>query len=146
MINMAEVNAHRDRALSPDNPFIRGTAQNPDVFFQNREAANVYYDKVPGIIEEKMEQFASLTGRRYKLFDYYGHDEPDRIIIIMGSGGCAVQETIDYLRERQAFGKPLLWLFGSDFTAGYPAMFVVAIGLLARSAIGPVERDRKSVV
>jgi len=97
MINMDEVNAHRDRALSPDNPFIRGTAQNPDVFFQNREAANPYYDKVPGIVEEKMEQFAALTGRKYQLFDYYGHAAADRVIIIMGSGGCAVQETVDFL-------------------------------------------------
>ena len=100
MINMDEVNAHRDRALSPDNPFIRGTAQNPDVFFQNREAANPYYDKVPGIVEEMMGKFASMTGRKYKLFDYYGHNEPDRIIIIMGSGGCTVQETIDYLNSK----------------------------------------------
>ena len=83
MIDMDEVNAHRDRALSPDNPFIRGTAQNPDVFFQNREAANIYYDKVPGIVEEMMEKFASLTGRKYNLFDYYGHEHPDRVIIIM---------------------------------------------------------------
>ena len=97
MIDMDEVNAHRDRALSPDNPFIRGTAQNPDVFFQNREAANIYYDKVPGIVEEMMEKFASLTGRKYNLFDYYGHEHPDRVIIIMGSGGNTVQETVDYL-------------------------------------------------
>lgn len=100
MINMDEVNAHRQRALSPNNPFIRGTAQNPDVFFQNREAANTYYDKVPGIVEEKMEQFAALTGRKYKLFDYYGDPEADRIIIIMGSGGGAVQEIVDYLNAR----------------------------------------------
>ena len=100
MINMGEVNAHRDRALSPDHPFIRGTAQNPDVFFQNREAANKYYEKVPGIVEEKMNQFALLTGRKYKLFDYYGHEEPDNIIIIMGSGGCAVQEAIDYMNSK----------------------------------------------
>ena len=100
MINMDEVNAHRQRALSPENPFIRGTAQNPDVFFQNREAANTYYNNVPGIVEEKMEQFAALTGRKYKLFDYYGHTEADQIIIIMGSGGCAVQEIVDYLNAK----------------------------------------------
>ena len=100
MINMDEVNAHRARALSPDNPFIRGTAQNPDVFFQNREAANPFYDKVPSIVEKMMDRFAELTGRKYKLFEYYGHDTPDRIIVIMGSGGCAVQETIDYLNAK----------------------------------------------
>ena len=100
MVNMDEVNAHRNRALSPDNPFIRGTAQNPDVFFQNREAANPYYDKVPAIVECKMEKFHELTGRGYKLFEYYGHPLPDRIIIIMGSGGCAVQEAVDYLNQK----------------------------------------------
>ena len=99
MIDMDLVNAHRDRGLSPDNPSIRGTAQNPDVFFQNREAANTFYDKVPGIVEETMDKFAALTGRKYKLFDYYGHDHPDRVIIIMGSGACAVQETVDYLNS-----------------------------------------------
>lgn len=97
MIDMDEVNAHRRRALSPDNPFIRGTAQNPDVFFQNREAANPYYDKAPGITQEMMDQFAALTGRKYKLFDYYGHEQAEHIIIIMGSGTGAVQETVDYL-------------------------------------------------
>ena len=99
MVDMDEVNAHRARGLSPNNPIIRGTAQNPDVFFQNREAANTYYEKVPGIVEEMMDKFAALTGRKYKLFDYYGHDHPDRVIIIMGSGAGAVQETVDYLNS-----------------------------------------------
>ncbi|MDE3143792.1 MAG: pyruvate:ferredoxin (flavodoxin) oxidoreductase [Bacteroidota bacterium] len=99
MVDMDLVNAHRARGLSPDNPIIRGTAQNPDVFFQNREAANTYYEKVPDIVEEMMDKFAALTGRKYKLFDYYGHDHPDRVIIIMGSGGGAVQETVDYLNS-----------------------------------------------
>ncbi|MBS1666533.1 MAG: pyruvate:ferredoxin (flavodoxin) oxidoreductase [Bacteroidetes bacterium] len=100
MVDMNEVNQHRARALSPENPFIRGTAQNPDVFFQNREAANSYYDKVPAIVEEKMKQFGELTGRHYRLFDYYGNAEADRVIVIMGSGECAVQETVDYLNEK----------------------------------------------
>lgn len=99
MIDMDAVNTHRDRGLSPDNPFIRGTAQNPDVFFQNTEAANTFYDKVPKIVEEMMEKFASLTGRKYNLFDYYGHQQPNRVIIIMGSGSTAVQETVDYLNN-----------------------------------------------
>jgi pyruvate-ferredoxin/flavodoxin oxidoreductase len=99
MIDMDMINAHRDRALSPDNPFIRGTAQNPDVYFQNREAANVYFEAVPGMVQAAMDKFAGLTGRQYHLFDYYGHPEADRIIVIMGSGSGAVQETVDYLNN-----------------------------------------------
>ncbi len=94
------VNAHRDRALSPDNPSIRGTAQNPDVYFQNREAANQWYLNVPEAVQHTMDQFATLTGRKYKLFEYYGHAEADRVIIIMGSGAGAVKETVDYLNEQ----------------------------------------------
>jgi pyruvate-ferredoxin/flavodoxin oxidoreductase len=100
MIDQDAVNAHRDRALSPDNPFIRGTAQNPDVFFQNREAANQWYYNVPGVVKEEMDKFYKLTGRRYNLFEYYGHPEADRVVILMGSGTGAVKETVDYLNEK----------------------------------------------
>lgn len=100
MIDRDAVNAHRDRALSPNNPFIRGTAQNPDVYFQNREGANTYHNNVPAIVKQKMEKFAQLTGRKYKLFEYHGDLHPDRIIIIMGSGAGAVKETVDYLNEK----------------------------------------------
>jgi pyruvate-ferredoxin/flavodoxin oxidoreductase len=99
LIDMTAIHALRDRALNPSNPSIRGTAQNPDVFFQNREAANTFYDNVPGIVQSTMDQFYELTGRRYNLFEYYGHEHPDRIIIIMGSGAGAVKETVDYLNE-----------------------------------------------
>lgn len=99
MIDIDAVNAHRDRALSPDNPFIRGTAQNPDVFFQNREAANLYYARVPEIVKQKMKKFEKLTGRSYKLYEYYGHPEADRLIIIMGSGAGTVKETVEYLNN-----------------------------------------------
>lgn len=99
MMDQDAINAHRDRALSPDNPFIRGTAQNPDVYFQNREAANPFFEKVPEIVQAEMDKFAKLTGRQYKLFDYYGHPHPDRVIVIMGSGAGAVQETVDYLNS-----------------------------------------------
>lgn len=104
MIDKDAINALRSRALSPDNPFIRGTAQNPDVYFQNTEAANSYYAKVPGIVKAEMEKFASLTGRKYDLFEYYGHAAPERIIIIMGSGTGAVKETVDYLTAK---GEPV---------------------------------------
>ncbi len=101
MIDADAVNAHRDRSLSPNNPFIRGTAQNPDVYFQNREASNPYYNNVAGIVKEKMQQLAKLTGRKYDLYEYYGHPHPEKIIIIMGSGAGAVQETIDYINSNE---------------------------------------------
>ncbi|MDB5192136.1 MAG: pyruvate-ferredoxin/flavodoxin oxidoreductase [Segetibacter sp.] len=100
MMDINAVNNHRDRALSPTNPVVRGTAQNPDVFFQNREAANLYYNEVPVIVKSKMRQFEKLTGRAYKLFEYYGHGEADRMIVIMGSGVGAVRETVDYLNKK----------------------------------------------
>jgi pyruvate-ferredoxin/flavodoxin oxidoreductase len=99
MIDEEDVSKHRKRALNPENPFVRGTAQNPDVFFQSREAANQYYDDVPGIVIEMMNQFEQLTGRSYKLFEYYGHPEAERIIIMMGSGTGPVHEITDYLNE-----------------------------------------------
>ena len=100
MINPDDVARHRVRGLNPSNPFIRGTAQNPDVFFQSREAANKFHWNVPEIVEETMESFSALTGRKYKLFDYHGHPEADKVIIIMGSGAGAVEETVDYLNAK----------------------------------------------
>ena len=99
MINEEDVNRHRHRALNPSNPFIRGTAQNPDVFFQSREAANKYYQQAPLIVEETMKKFEELTGRSYKLFEYHGHPEAERVIVIMGSGAGPVHEVTDYLND-----------------------------------------------
>ena len=87
---------HRERALTPDRPVLRGTAQNPDVFFQARE----FYDACPAIVEKAMEQFAALTGRRYRLFDYVGDPRAERLIVIMGSGAETVDETVQYLTEQ----------------------------------------------
>ncbi len=100
MIRDEDVAAHRKRALNPEHPFIRGTAQNPDVFFQSREAANLYYEAVPGIVEDCMAEFEKLNGRHYELVQYHGHPEAERVIIIMGSATGAVLETVDYLLER----------------------------------------------
>lgn len=100
MINKEDVARHRQRALNPENPFIRGTAQNPDVYFQSREACNQYHWNVPEIVESTMEKFKQLTGRSYKLFEYYGHPEAENIIIMMGSGTGAVNETVDYLNNK----------------------------------------------
>ncbi|HNP21331.1 MAG TPA: pyruvate:ferredoxin (flavodoxin) oxidoreductase [Panacibacter sp.] len=100
MIDEEEVSKHRQRALNPEHPFVRGTAQNPDVFFQSREACNKYYHNVPAIVESTMQQFEQLTGRSYKLFSYYGHPQAEKLIIIMGSGYGPVHEVTDYLNNR----------------------------------------------
>jgi len=100
LIDVNAINDHRDRALSPENDFIRGTAQNPDVYFQNREAANPYFSKVPGIVKDVMKQFGELTGRHYNLFDYYGAPDAERVIIMMGSGTGTAQEVVDHMNAR----------------------------------------------
>ncbi len=100
MINMDLIQAHRERSLSPDHPFIRGTAQNPDVFFQNRETVNTFYDKCPDIVQAKMDQFAKLSGRKYKLFEYHGHPEAERVVILMASSTETAEDTVNYLTEK----------------------------------------------
>jgi pyruvate-ferredoxin/flavodoxin oxidoreductase len=94
--------AHRSRALTPDLPVIRGTAQNPDVYFQAREAVNQYYADCPVVVQEAMDLFAQLTSRQYHLFDYYGDPDADRVIVLMGSGCETVQETVDVLNSQGA--------------------------------------------
>jgi pyruvate-ferredoxin/flavodoxin oxidoreductase len=100
MINDELVQAHRARALSPDRPFIRGTAQNPDVYFQARETVNPFYQACPEIVQKAMDKFAGLTGRRYNLYDYVGAPDAERAIVIMGSGAETAGETALYLAER----------------------------------------------
>ena len=97
LIDEDSIAANRDRALTPDHPVIRGTAQNPDAFFQAREAGNPYYVELPRLLKEAMADFAAQTGRAYKPFDYEGDPEADRVIVIMGSGGEAVAETVGWL-------------------------------------------------
>ena len=100
MIDDDLVRAHRARALNPEHPFIRGTAQNPDVFFQGREAGNPFYAEVPGIVQAAMDEFAALTGRAYHLFDYDGPADAERVVMIMGSGSDVVHETATELDRR----------------------------------------------
>jgi pyruvate-ferredoxin/flavodoxin oxidoreductase len=100
MISDELIAAHRARALSPDYPVLRGSAQNPDVFFQARETVNPYYAACPGIVQKVMDRFAALTGRQYKLYQYVGSPDADRVIVIMGSGTEAVQETVEHLNAR----------------------------------------------
>ena len=99
MINLELVYEHRARALNPDNPFIRGTAQNPDVYFQGRETVNKFYEKTPRIVQQTMDRFAKLTGRQYGLFEYHGDPQADRIIVVMGSAAETVSQTIDALPD-----------------------------------------------
>ncbi|APG24903.1 pyruvate:ferredoxin (flavodoxin) oxidoreductase [Syntrophotalea acetylenica] len=100
MIDDKLVHAHRDRALSPDRPKIRGTSQNPDVYFQGRETVNAYYDKVPGILQAQMDKFARHVGRQYSLVDYVGAPDAERVVVVMGSGADTVHELVEYLNAR----------------------------------------------
>ncbi len=97
MINDDLVQQHRDNGMSPDHPVIRGTSQNPDVYFQARETVNPYYRKMPGIVQSCMDRFAELSGRQYQLFEYVGAADAEHIIILMGSGCEAAHETVDHL-------------------------------------------------
>ncbi len=97
MIDDKYVKLHRSKALNPDNPFIRGTAQNPDVYFQGRETVNKFYNKFPEILQNAMNSFFTITGRKYELYDYHGSPDAERIIIMMGSGCETAEETVDHL-------------------------------------------------
>ena len=99
MIDEELVRKHRARALSPDNPIIRGTSHNPDTYFQAREKINPYYDACPDLVQEAMDKFAKIVGRQYKLFQYEGASDADRIIVIMGSGAETVEETVNHLNN-----------------------------------------------
>ncbi|MEG1586305.1 MAG: pyruvate:ferredoxin (flavodoxin) oxidoreductase, partial [Bacteroidales bacterium] len=99
-INWEKLDEFRARAINPENPVARGTAQNEDIFFQAREACNPFYDAVPEIVQDYMDKLATVTGRSYKLFDYYGAEDAERVIIAMGSVTEAAREAIDYLRAK----------------------------------------------
>ncbi len=100
MIDEEAIAAFRARKMTPDAPTLRGTAQNPDAFFQAREACNPFYDAVPGALQAEFDKFAQLTGRAYKLYEYYGHPEAERVLILMGSGAETAAETVDWLAAR----------------------------------------------
>ncbi len=100
MISEEKVMEHKVRALNPDTPKLRGSSQNPDVFFQNRERANPYYEKVPAVVQAAFDQFYELTGRRYELYQYYGAPDAEKMIIIMGSGMGAALETVEEMTKR----------------------------------------------
>jgi pyruvate-ferredoxin/flavodoxin oxidoreductase len=137
MISGELVRAHRARALNPEHPFIRGTAHNPDTFFQTREAVNPFYMKVPAIVESAMRQFGALTGRAYRLFEYEGAEDAERVIVVMGSGAETARQTAQALSARgEKVGVVQVRLyrpFSADhFLAALPAS-VRAIGVLDRT-------------
>jgi len=137
MISDELIRQHRERALSPEHPFIRGTAQNPDVYFQAREAANPYYLALPMIMQNAMDKFAQLTGRQYRLFDYYGTPDAEEVIILMGSGAEVAQEAVDHLNQHgEKVGVLKVRLYRpfsvADFIAALPAS-VEAIAVLDRT-------------
>ncbi|HXW08285.1 MAG TPA: pyruvate:ferredoxin (flavodoxin) oxidoreductase [Vicinamibacterales bacterium] len=126
MIDEAAITEHRRRALSPDHPVLRGSAQNPDVFFQGREAANPFYLECPARVEEAMDRFAVLTGRSYHLFDYEGAPDADRVVVMMGSGAETAGETVAALNDRgERVGLLKVRLFrpfnGAQFVRTLPA-------------------------
>lgn len=100
LIDMQAVQQFRDRALDPSRPVTRGTAQNPDIYFQSREASNPFYARIPQLVQETMDQLAEVTGRKYHLFDYYGDPEAERIIIAMGSVTETIREVVDHLQSQ----------------------------------------------
>jgi len=100
MISQESIMAHRSRALSPEHPVIRGTSQNPDVYFQARESVNKYYQAMPDIVQKVMDQFAEFTGRSYHLFDYVGAADAKKVIVLMGSGAETAEETVEYLNRQ----------------------------------------------
>ncbi|MBL0217067.1 MAG: pyruvate:ferredoxin (flavodoxin) oxidoreductase [Myxococcales bacterium] len=137
MIDERAIRAHREHALTPDHPVLRGSAQNPDTFFQAREAANSFYATCPEIVREEMARFGALTGRHYRPFDYTGHPEAERVIIMMGSGAKAAQELVDHLvANGERVGLLEVRLFrpfvAADFLAVLPTT-VRAIAVLDRT-------------
>jgi pyruvate-ferredoxin/flavodoxin oxidoreductase len=137
MMDMEAVQAHRNRAMSPDRPVLRGTAQNPDTFFQCREACNPFYAACPDIVQMVMDEFATRTGRVYQLFQYVGALDAERVVVLMGSGCEAAHETVDYLvsrGEKVGVVKVRLYRpFGiKQFVAAIPAG-VKAIAVLDRT-------------
>ncbi len=100
LANHEAIEDFRSRAMNPDHPHLRGTSQNPDIFFQNREAANVFYDQLPGIVEDNMKKVSRLTGRHYKLFDYVGDPDASRVVVSMGSSCETIEEVVNHLNKK----------------------------------------------
>ena len=139
LVDDAGVLAHRERGLTPQRPVLRGSAQNPDVFFQSREAANPFYDAVPAAVQDAMDRLAERTGRAYRLVEYTGHPQADRVIVIMGSGAGAVQETVEELNRRgERVGVLTVRLYRP-----FPAAELVAALPLSVSRVAVLDRTKE---
>jgi len=126
------VAAHRARALTPDHPVLRGSAQNPDVFFQSREAVNPFYSAVAGVVQDEMARLAARTGRPYRLFDYVGHPEAERLLVLMGSGAGAAEEAVERLCENgERVGLVKVRLFQPFDAAAFVATLPATVGHIA---------------
>ena len=137
MIDNDLVRAHRERGLNPEKPVIRGTSQNPDVFFAARETVNKYYQATPAIVQKVMDKFAKLTGRAYHLFDYVGAPDAERVVVLMGTGADTMDETVNYLvNQGEKVGAIKVHLYrpfsAKDFVNALPAS-VKAIAVLDRT-------------
>ncbi|MGE5242719.1 MAG: pyruvate:ferredoxin (flavodoxin) oxidoreductase [Betaproteobacteria bacterium] len=138
IVSEPHVAAHRARGLSPDRPVLRGSAQNPDVFFQGREAVNPYYDVTPSIVQRTMDRFAALTGRAYRLFEYHGSPDAERVLVVMGSGAETAAATVDALGPSARVGVVVVKLF-RPFSA---EAFVAALPPTVRS-IAVLDRTKE---
>lgn len=140
MLEGVDYQFNAKHALRPESPVIRGTAQNPDVFFQGREASNKYYDAVPGIVQEEMDKFARISGRQYHIVEYYGAADAEQVIVIMGSGAETVQETIDYLNAQgQKLGVLKVHLYRP-----FPAKAFVAALPKSAKVVSVLDRTKES--
>ena len=140
MLNQERVHEHRARALNPEHAFIRGTAQNPDTYFQARETVNPYYNAAPAIVQSCMDRFAALTGRQYELCEYYGAPDAERIVITLGSSGNVVKETIDYLGLS---GRDKLGVIKVHLYRPFPVSTLVAMIPATCKAIAVLDRTKE---
>src|SRR6266700_55627 len=140
MIESKYVHQHRDRALNPERPFIRGTAQNPDTYFQARETVNPYYAALPGIVQSGMDRFAQLTGRQYELCPYHGAADAERLIIVLGSAGNVVKETLNDLAQS---GDDRLGFIKIHLYRPFPAAELVAKIPATVKAIAVLDRTKE---
>ena len=140
MLEGVDYQFNAKHALRPESPVIRGTAQNPDVFFQGREACNPFYNKVEGIVQEEMDKFAKISGRQYHIVEYYGAADAEQVIVIMGSGAETVQETIDYLNAQgQKLGVLKVHLYRP-----FPAKAFVAALPKSAKVVSVLDRTKES--
>lgn len=141
LVDWDKVKAFRRRGLNPEHPRVHGSAQNPDVFFQNSEAANKYYDRFPSIVQSAMDKVAEITGRQHKIVEYYGDENADRIIVIMASGAEVVRETVDYLNHENGYKVGLIKVL---LYRPFPASQIADIIPTTVKSIAVLDRTKES--